>query len=56
MAVLAVYLALFKDWSRFLSPGERCVILLIAADVTQAKILHRYCRGLLKPKLLASAV
>jgi Family of unknown function (DUF5681) len=56
MAVLAVYLGLFKNWKRFLSPGERATVLYIAADVPQAKILFRYIVGLLKPKLLAAEI
>ena len=27
MAIIAVYLACFKDWRRFLSPGERVIVL-----------------------------
>jgi hypothetical protein len=54
LATVAIYLALFKDWRSFLSPGERAIILLVAADREQAKILHRYCLGLLKPPLLKS--
>jgi hypothetical protein len=52
MATLAVYLGCFRDWRKYLSPGERAVILLVAADREQAKILHRYCLGL--PPLLKS--
>src|SRR3954454_7184564 len=32
MALVAVYMALFRDWRPFLSPGERAVVLLVAAD------------------------
>jgi len=56
MAILAVYLGCFKDWRKFLSPGERAIILLIAADREQAKILHRYCLGILAPPLLWAQV
>jgi hypothetical protein len=56
MALIAVFLAAFKDWRKYLSPGERAIVLLVAADREQAKILHRYCHGILSPPLLASHV
>jgi hypothetical protein len=56
MSLLACYLAVFKDWRKYLSPGERAIVLLVAADREQAKILHRYCQGILNPQLLQSSV
>jgi hypothetical protein len=56
MAIIAVFLAAFRDWRRFLSPGERAVVLLVAADREQAKILIRYIQGILATPLLASLV
>jgi hypothetical protein len=56
MALIAVFLAGFKDWRKYLSPGERAIVLLVAADREQAKILHRYCRGILSPPILQSLV
>lgn len=56
MASIAVFMAVFKNWRRYLSPGERAIALLIAADREQAKILHRYCRGILSPPILQSLV
>ena len=56
MALMAVFLAVFKDWRKYLSPGERAIILLVAADKEQAKILHRYCQGILLPPLLKDLV
>ena len=55
-ALIAVFLAVFRDWHKNLSPGERGIILLIAADREQAKILHRYCQGILRPPILQSLV
>ena len=52
MALIAVFLAVRK----YLSPGERAIVLLVAADREQAKILHRYCQGILSPPLLESHV
>lgn len=56
MAVIAVFLACFRDWQKFLSPGERAVVLLVAADREQAKILHRYIVGILGTPLLQGLV
>jgi hypothetical protein len=56
MALIAVFLAVFKDWRKYLSPGERAIALLVAADREQAKILHRYCQGILSPPILQSSV
>ena len=56
MALIAVFLAIFKDWRKYLSPGERAIVLLVAADREQAKILHRYCQGILSPPILQSHV
>jgi hypothetical protein len=56
MALIAVFLAVFSDWRKFLSSGERAIVLLVAADREQAKILHRYCQGILSPPILQSLV
>jgi hypothetical protein len=56
MALIAVYLAVFRDWRKYLSPGERGIALLVGADREQAKILHRYCQGILSPPILQSLV
>jgi hypothetical protein len=34
MALIAVFLAVFRDWRKYLSPGERAIVLLVAADRT----------------------
>lgn len=48
LAVIAVFLAVFKDWRPFLGPGEVGVVMVIAADRRQARVIMRYCLGLLK--------
>jgi hypothetical protein len=48
MALIAVFMACFKNWLPFMSPGERAIVLLVAGDKEQAKILHRYCLGILQ--------
>jgi hypothetical protein len=56
MALIAVFLAAFRDWRKYLSPGERAIVLLVGADREQARILHRYCQGILSPPILQSMV
>lgn len=48
LAVIAVFLACFKDWRKYLGPGERATVMIVAADRRQARVIMRYCRGLLK--------
>jgi hypothetical protein len=47
LAVIACYLACFRDYRAYLSPGEVGTIKVIATDRKQAKVIHRYCRALL---------
>lgn len=47
-ALIAVYLACFKDWRPYLSPGERGWIFIIAPDKMQAGIIKRYISGILR--------
>jgi hypothetical protein len=47
LALIAVYLAVFRDWSEYLAPGERGTVKVIACDRKQARVIHRYCRALL---------
>lgn len=47
-ALVAVYLACFRDYQEALAPGERGTVMLIAADRRQARTLFRYVVGLLK--------
>src|SRR5512143_308486 len=42
LAVIACFLAVFRTWSQHLVPGERAVILVIAVDRKQAKVIYRY--------------
>jgi hypothetical protein len=46
-ALVAVYLASFRDYARALAPGERGTVMLIASDRRQARTLMRYVIGLL---------
>ena len=46
LALLAVFLASFRDWRPYLGPGERGTIMVIAADRKQARVIMRYVKGL----------
>lgn len=46
-ALLAVFLACFRDYRHILSQGERGTVMLIASDRKQARVLKGYVSGLL---------
>jgi hypothetical protein len=46
--------ALCQNWKRHISAGEGAVVILIGADKQQAKILRKYCHGLLEAPRLAA--
>src|SRR6516225_9078816 len=47
LALVAVYLAAFHSYRQYLQPGERGVILVIASDRKQARVIFRYVKALL---------
>jgi hypothetical protein len=47
-ALLATFLATFRDYSGFLAPGEVATVMVIAADRRQARVVMRYIRGFLE--------
>lgn len=47
-ALVAVFLACLRDYSTILAAGERGVVMLIASDRRQARVLKRYVSGLLQ--------
>jgi hypothetical protein len=47
LALVAVYLACFRDYRRYLAPGERGTILIIATDRKQSRVIFRFLRALL---------
>jgi Phage Terminase len=47
LALIAVFLACFVDWSTYLNRGERGVVLVVAADKKQARVIFRYVRAFL---------
>jgi hypothetical protein len=47
LALIACYLAIFRDWRPYLSPGEVGTIKVIAVDRRQARTIWRYAYALL---------
>ncbi|MEI4484057.1 MULTISPECIES: terminase large subunit domain-containing protein [unclassified Phyllobacterium] len=47
LALIAVYLATFRQYKQYLQPGERATIRVIAADRKQARTIMNYVRGML---------
>lgn len=47
VALIAVFLACFRDYRSCLGPGETGVIMVIATDRKQARVIHRYASALL---------
>ena len=48
LAIIAVFLAAFRDWRPYLGPGERGVIMIVAQNREQAKTIMDFCLGLLR--------
>ena len=46
LAMIAVFLAAFEDWRQRLAPGERGVVMIVAADRKQARVIFRYAEAL----------
>lgn len=47
VALVAVFLACFRDYSKHLAPGERGVVMITASDRKQARVIFRYIKALL---------
>ncbi len=47
-ALVAVFLACFRDYAQYLGPGEVATIMVIAADRKQARVVMRYIAGFLE--------
>lgn len=48
VALVAVFLACFRDYRAHLAPGERGTVMVIATDRRQARVIFRYVRALLE--------
>lgn len=55
-ALVAVFLACFRDHRSILAPGEKGTVMLLAADRRQARVLMRYVTGLLDSVPMLSAL
>lgn len=55
-AALAVFLACFKKYESVLAPGEIGVVMLLATDRKQARVLKRYIAGLLRAVPMLAAL
>jgi hypothetical protein len=47
LALVAVYLAVFRSWRQYLSPGEVGTIKIVSVDRRQSRVIHRYAKALL---------
>jgi hypothetical protein len=56
LALVAVYLATFRDYTPYLAPGEVATVAVIAADRRQARTIFRYASGLLRAVDLLSGL
>jgi hypothetical protein len=56
LALIAAYLACFRDYSPHLVKNEHATIVVIAADRKQAQSIFRYMRGFLSVPLLAGLI
>jgi hypothetical protein len=48
VALIAVFLACFRDYREHLGPGERGVIMVIATDRKQARVIMRYVTAMVR--------
>jgi hypothetical protein len=46
-ATTAAFLAVFVDWRPYLAPGEKALVMLLAADRRQSRVALRYIRSLI---------
>ena len=56
LALIAAYLAVFRDWTPYLSPGERAHVVIIAADRRQAQCIFRYLKAFLSIPLFGDLI
>ena len=56
VALVAVFLACFRDYSQFLAAGEVATVMVIAADRKQARTVMRYITGFMSVPILEPLV
>ena len=55
-ALIAVFLACFRDYSKILAPGETGVLMILSADRKQGRTILGYINAMLSVPLLAEMV
>jgi hypothetical protein len=55
-ALIAVFLACFRDYTPYLAPGERAVVMVLAGDRKQAGVIFGYVRAFLAIPALQQVV
>ena len=55
-ALIAVFLACFKSYRHILAPGERGVVMVLAADREQARVVFGYIEALLEQVPMLAAL
>jgi hypothetical protein len=55
-AIIAVFLAVFKDWKSQLGPGETGYIMVVASDRKQAGVVLGYIKAILRLKIFKGLV
>ena len=48
LALIAVYLATFRDWRPWLAPGEHATVMIVACDRKQSRVIVRYIKAFLE--------
>jgi hypothetical protein len=56
VALIAVFLATFRDYRSCLGPGERGVLMIIAVDRKQSRVIMRYLTALLNSVAMLAAM
>lgn len=56
IAVKGSYLACFKDYKPYLAPGERAVIVIVATDRKQSRVIMRYINAILNSVPMLAAL
>jgi hypothetical protein len=55
LALIAVALALFRDYRQYIAPGERPLVMVLAVDQAQASIIFGYARALIRETPMLAA-
>lgn len=56
VALIGVFLACFRDYSKYLAPGEKGVVMIVASDRKQAQVILNYIKAFLQIPILQRLV